>query len=224
MTILSAGIINRVVGDTIDSFEDGNTNEYTFDDTDGSEYNIVDESSVSFSAIDGSKMLEVGLSSSGGTVTYMYSNPGDGLDNYFAKGQEITVYVRQVDNLNRSDIRIAFGMTDSGDYYAADIQWDAFFALRVLKRENSSTVDLANNSAYDLKIDQWYEVVITWDDGTLGGSDNDITISIREGVGGNEVLSSTVNDSTFANVSGIGFLGDRQNEVIYVDYEHLSIA
>jgi hypothetical protein len=67
-----------------------------------------------------------------------------------------------------------------------------------------------------------YVVEITWDDGTLGGSDNDISVEVFDDSGTSLAGPITANDSTFSTEGGIGF-GSNGNSTanFYYDWYRL---
>lgn len=226
MTIISAGIINEAEGPPIiDDFEDGDISEYSVynppNTGDGME--VIDESTVSFSAVNGSKMA---LFDAGeGDNPFYYSHPGDGLPNYFPKGKEVTLYFRK-EVATRTDVSFCFGVEEGSDntsgnnHYRATLQWDAFYGAVLENRNAGSTSAMVNNSNHDLNNGVWYEVVVRWDDGTLGGSDNDITMTVYEGIGGTEVMQLNANNSDHATADGVGWLPQQRDHPVYADYAH----
>jgi len=220
MTLVSAGIINDAGGSAIiDSYEDGDLSEYTYWNEDStSEFVVTDASNLSFPAVDGSNVLEVADS---GSVSYIYSLPGDGLDNYFSKGNTATFYMRQ-ESTTDNRVSFLFGVEDEQNSYWATLQWNRFYGAKIEVQDSSGSTTLANNSNHDLNASTWYELEVTWDDGTLGGSDNDITLNVSEGIDGPTVMTLSVNDSTHAGNSGVGVRAKDKSEILYCDYAHLS--
>jgi hypothetical protein len=149
-----------------------------------------------------------------------------GLANYPAKGSIHNVY-------HRTDAaaaaRTLFGCAgDDANRYMAeiDIEDDAL-ELRSLEAGTDSNLAFTSTS---FATGTWYRVRIIWDDGTLGGNDNDITVEVYDhGTGttpaaGTLVDSVATNDDTHATQTGWGvyWIGlDTAGEHGYSDYAYL---
>ena len=178
---------------TVESFESGNLDAWT-DDTD--QFTIEDESNLSFDAIDGSNVVQ-----STEDNAQIYSDSG--LDNYPSKGTVSEVYFRYDSAV---EVRAYFGYdrsVDEGYMTAMDATADSLLLFRY---DNGSAAFLESVNVYT-SADTWYKIVITWDDGTLGGSDNDITVGVEE-ASGSALDSLSVNDGTYPNQTGVGLRQD----------------
>jgi len=173
----------------LDSFEDQDLAEYS-GDTGG--FSIKNESNLSFSARDGSYVLE---------------NPGDISNGIYsssitaAKGTTINGWVRGTADSLAS---YCFGVgTDTGDCYQArvDINNDDI----LLYDQGDGTI-LAADYSPGVSADTWYRIEVVWDDGSLGGSDNDITMRVFDDSGTQQGDTLSANDSTHANEDGIGVI------------------
>lgn len=221
---MSGGALATSVGTTtnvVDSFEDGNLDEYQGDGDIGGRYTVVDESNLAFSALDGSKLLEIGPFGQG----RIYSKPADGLPNYLEKGQEITFGVRQQGGKD-DDFRFLFGYVDTSNYWDVVLTFDddglqSAFETHELTSgggyvtKDSTAVSYAQNS--------WYELSILRDDGTNGYPDNEIVITLRDGIGGSEMATLQFNSTQFENEAGIAWRGYANDFPIYVDDARLTI-
>jgi len=161
---------------------------------DGNYQNVTPNMSISTSTVfEGSHSLAI-TGKEG--LNYMYSVPGDGLPNYPSKGTQWEFYV----NLNGTSGQLGFffGVGSSGG--------NAYFIQPLGRgmeiRKNSFSTIASNNVAPPSS--GWFRNVITWDDGTLGGSNNDITYEMFD-TSGSSLGSITANDNEHASKSGIGF-------------------
>lgn len=194
-------------GQIIDSFEDGDIAEYV-NGTDN--FQVVDEANVTPAAIDGTMLLEA---TSQGEI-----NSTSGLDNYFSKGETAHVYVYGDTLATDSMLSYTFFGSSSTalDGYALSLtDWSGENVRLIEYTDGSSNIlDTANPSVSDAT---WYRLEITWDDGSLGGSDNDITVDVYDDTDTN-IATVSANDSTHATNSGIGFRG--QEGGWFWDYYH----
>lgn len=203
----SAGVATTSGTVLIDSYEDGNLTEY--DRTD--EFDVFAPSG--FSAVDEANVLR-NHAGQGYSKTYSTS----GLPAYFSKGQRAHAYARASDV--DGSLRVLFGVADSNNNYAAQLLFGSqAIVLSVLDNGAYSTMASASAS---LSADQWYELDIVRDDGTLGGSDNDIGLMISTHPGGSQVGDTlVVNDNTHATASGVGMVGQSNDTAdLYLDYYH----
>jgi hypothetical protein len=195
---------------SIDSFEDQDLSEYSGD---AGSFDIEAEGNVTPNAVDGTYLLE----STGTSNIQIISTSG--LANYFPKGTIAKVYVYSTTN---GDIaRLRFAVQDSGSFYRVELRFNSG-DFTLTKLDSFSATTLATDSqAYSTG--QWYTVQITRDDGTLGGSDNDITAELLDGIDGTSVNTLSANDSTFATEDGIGFRVQKPNAngQFYFDHYHL---
>lgn len=205
------GVASTVAVDIIDSFEDQDLSEYGS----SSGVSIVDEANLSFDASDGSFVLENTPSDGFARIT---SQPGDGLANYFSKGDVAKCAVRTdaAENL----CRVLFGVGGGGNRYLAEYRpGDTNFELSKVVDGTLTTIAIDSSVSYSL--DTWGTITITWDDGSLGGSDNDITLEYDEG--GSTISTISANDSAHATNEGIGFefTSGRSNATFWADWYRL---
>jgi len=179
---------------TIDSFEDENITEYSGDT--GS-FTTTNESTLSWGAPDGSIVVE--KPASAGNFNRIYSTPGDGLNSYFPKGNIGRCHVRADANCEH---RTLFGVEDFNDYYIAEVKYNTGIAIK--KRTGGTLSTPTSDTSVDPTPGTTGEVEIVWDDGTLGGSDNDITVRYIEG-GSQLGPDLTTNDPDHATAEGVGF-------------------
>lgn len=178
----------------VDSFEDNDISEYSGATSD---YATVDDSGLSWTAPDGSYVLE---QQSGASFARIVSESGDGLANYFPKGNTAEADIRS-ETLDGS-LRVIFGAGSVfNSYYAAEVDYGSG-ELRILDRDGGGTLNELASTTLSPSTDTTGTVRIVWDDGTLGGADNDITVSYSEG--GSELDSLSVNDSSHATNEGVG--------------------
>lgn len=187
-------IVSQTAAGIIDSFEDGDISEYSGATAD---FTVSDQANVTPNAIDGSMLLE---SLSQGEI-----NSTSGLANYFSKGEIAHVYCYGAGLVTNAKTSYTFwGSSDTAlDGYSLQFRESAGANVRLLEWTSGTAgaLDTANPTLAD---DTWYRFEITWDDGSLGGVDNDITVDIYDDT---ETLIATVsgNDATHATNTGIGF-------------------
>lgn len=179
----------------VDNFEDSGLSEYTEDTGDFT----VQNSTV----YNGSQALQG--DNTGGPAQIVSTS---GLPAYFAKGEKADVYVRTTAVGTTDTLRGAFlfGASDSNNCYLIDPKFDLDndFGLDVISSGTPTELDL-DYVSNNYKPDTWYRIRVVWDDGTLGGSDNDITATIYESGDSTPLASVTANDSTHSSNDGIGF-------------------
>lgn len=222
---MSGGALATSVGtqiNTVDSFEDGNLDEYQGDGDIGGRYTVVDESSLAFSALDGTQLLEIGTGDTG----RIYSKPIDGLPNYFEKGQEITFGVRQQGGLG-DDFRFLFGYVDTDNYWDTVMTFDATgdgsFEAHELTGGGGGNYERVDSATVSYSQNSWYELSILRDDGTNGYPDGEKVITLRDGIGGSEMATLRFNSDQFENEAGIAWRGYLNSFPIYVDDARLTI-
>lgn len=181
---------------TVDSYEDGDIGEYSGDT---SVFSVVDESNLSFAAIDGSKVLEAASGSTG----EIYSTSG--LANYFPKGAISDLYLRLGSSFD-SAFRIWFALADTDNFYMVNIVAGDEHKLFV---NDAGTFSSLASDATDPVLGEWVRVRLVRDDGTLGGSDNDLVVQVftddtGNGAYDNRIVNITANDSTHTTADGIG--------------------
>lgn len=138
-----------------------------------------------------------GLWNDGSSASYIYSNEGDGLGQYFSRGQTFNLWkYTQWASFRITQLYGLLGVPGSDDWYTA--QWDpsnGTLELRVY--ENGSQTNSYSTSAPDSTAGTWYDFEIQWAD------DDTHTITITED-SGTEVASLTATDATHAGNAGIG--------------------
>jgi hypothetical protein len=203
------------IGEVIDSFADSDISEYSGET---SYFSVVDEANVTPDAIDGSTLLE-----SSATGRRIYSTSG--LANYYAKGDGTLVLYYYVDGgPDNVEFRPQYGLADGDNHYEIRVSDGGPFDILLFENGSfSSTV--ADTSNYpSLSADTWYRIELTWDDGTLGGSDNDHTVTLFEDATDTQLGGTpSGNDGTLASADGIGWRHrNADNETVYADYAHYS--
>lgn len=202
MTLISAGIINATADTTtVDSFEDSDYDEYSVTSGSSSNFETIDESSVSFSAIDGSKIHHF-IAGFGGTTQRLISTSG--LPNYPTKGDRFECYLRSTGS---NEASFLFGVTDDSNYYRFTVGWNAD-QVTLFNNDDGDETSIGF-SGVTLPTDTWIRCEVTWDDGTLGGSDNDITVAVIDNSDDSTIATvGPVNDATHAAATGVGFDGN----------------
>jgi hypothetical protein len=189
----------------IDSFEDQDMTDWT------------DASSFTFTNDTPSGGGSVCLDVDG--YSKMKSEPGAGLDNYFPKGDVAYFYIKW-DTTVRDFPEVRFGLSSDDECYAVTFDSSGV----VLEDYTGGSATTLASASESWAVNQWYEIRVTRDDGTLGGSDNDIDVDIREGAGGTSVATLSANDSTHASSEGVGifnnFAGSGSESIRY-DFFHL---
>lgn len=189
-------IVSTTTGTIIDSFERTSLDHYT-GDTGG--FQISDESNVTPNSIDGTRLLEC-------TSGVSEINSTSGLNNYFAKGEVAHAYVYGANLVtNGASAFTYFGSSGTElDGYAIDIRESTGGNVRLIEWSSGSS-NILDTADPTLSDDTWYRIEITWDDGSLGGSDNDITAEVYDHGASSLIATVTGNDSTHATNTGIGF-------------------
>jgi hypothetical protein len=209
----------------IDSWEGGDLADYP-EVNDG--FDVV--TGDSGGAFDGTAYLQQPGPEDG--LSYIASAPGDGLSNYFPKGTEarLLFWSEDTDSAKR---KMLFGVPDPADAdncYVAEFYRDRGGTDRVLRlRERSggseSPLGATTIGTSDLADKTWYSLRVTWDDGTLGGSDNDITVTLVQAPAGSATTLATVgpiNDATYAGNEGVGVWANNPDNVeTRFDYYHI---
>lgn len=140
-----------------------------------------------------------------------------GLANYFAKGNIANYYMKWPTTVGGFP-GPRWGCTSDTEGY--EIEWDGSTCSIIDRTDSSTTTPIGSFSA-TASAGTWYKFHIEWDDGTLGGTDNDIRIDIRDFDDGNTILgSTTVNNASHAANNGIGIRMNSNNDVRW-DYFHL---
>lgn len=148
---------------------------------------------------------------------------GNGLGAYPQKGDIFKLYVR-VTSATAGNNRIKYGAADTDNCYHIEVDYgnDRF---RLLK-DVSGSVDTVFGSVTGVgfSTDTWYEVELTWDDGSLGGTEDDMTVSLADMSSDTGLGSATGNDSDYASEGGViasAWVGNA-GEDKFVDYWHIT--
>jgi hypothetical protein len=191
MTLLSAGITTGTTG--IDGFEDQDLSEYR--------NTTVDMAGFSTTAFEGTYSHDP--SAEAGPLS-IYSLPGDGLANYPSKGTGFDIYIYPT-AADAGRWAVLFGAADENNHYRA---WTnnvgSSGGLFIQKVDGGSVTDLATDFSVSYTAGQWFRIRVVWDDGTLGGSDNDLTATLFDTTDGSQVAEISANDATFATNDGVG--------------------
>lgn len=189
-------IVSPTTETIIDSYERASLDHYVGDTA---AFQISDETAVTPNAIDGTRLLEC-------TSGVNEINSTSGLSNYFAKGNVAHVYTYGASLVTSvKSSQIYFGSSDTElDGYALNIRESGGANLRLIEWSSGSS-NILGTANPTLADDTWYRVEITWDDGSLGGVDNDITIDVYDHNASTLLATLTGNDATHAAKTGIGF-------------------
>lgn len=188
MSAITESSVELLIVDDFEQYDDTTTILDNYDETDGSTPEVVDESTVAHSAISGTQMLE-----HSGSGMRIVSTPGDGLDNYFGKGETIKYYVyEQNQEDTNTQIRNHFGLENTSNYYDIRLAFttsetDDPFAMYSVGGANY----LDSYGPDILPREEWLEIEIDW------GSDDVITATLTRDAGNGETiatLSATNND------------------------------
>lgn len=205
----------------VDSWEDGDIAEYSVQ---VGNWDVVDEANVTPDARHGSNMLRA--PSDGATdPSELFSVDGDGLDYYPVKGDVIKCLGQtDTDDLGMNIFFFGCDANSPSDTHY-ELRVDHKFGNLIINETSGGTVNKLQEKNIDTDPDTWYRVRIEWDDGTLGGSDNDIRVFLVDGTTEEVVATLDVNDSTHATSSGIGFKAKNQDEgaTLFFDYSHAEV-
>lgn len=201
-------------GSVIDDFEDqdlagwsGSTDEYSF------------AGSTTVPVPHGSWVLQADP----GTFSSVISSTS-GLPAYPSKGDRFRAYFRTPDATASISMFQGFGYVDLDNTYKAKLRWGADKLELISTTGGVGTIIASTSVAW--ASNQWYALTVTWDDGTLGGADNDITIDVDEydpaTDGYTHLTEIGANDATHATNTGV-FLSAYTPDGItqYVDHFHL---
>lgn len=146
-------------------------------------------------------------------------NSTSGLPAYFAKGERIRFYAKQ--KTEKTISYFYFGLTDGSNNYRLELEFDQD-DIDLVSEVAGSTSLISSSASVTYSLDKWYRVEVTWDDGTLGGADNDISIELIDPADDSVLQSTSTNNSDHASATGIGWgcgssAGSRES--LY-DYAH----
>lgn len=209
---------------TVDDFEDQDLSEWTAELGVVSDWSYASETEVPVPS--GTYALKT---NPGNADCYLYSNSGDGLPNYISKGSRFRVYFRTQDATANHNYFFIFGHQDIDNRYSVEIRWGP---QRVELEKHISGI--ASHIApavtgVSWESNQWYVLTVTWDNGTLGGVNGDITAVVNEydvasATIGTEIASVTGNDTSpeLQNNTGVALYSYTPNGVAqYIDNFHL---
>lgn len=209
-TSSSTATLNDITYVTItvmDSFEDEDIAEYDVGDT-------VDYSFVTSPTIDG----DVALQANSDFATDEWGDSGGGLPAYFPNGTPGVFYVRRSDN---SGVYRQYFASDSvtGEYWYVELDWDNDSVDLIRNADDTKRYDDASIS---LGAGTWYELVITRDDGSLGGPEGGIHVDIRNYDTNTSLATLFTIATDFASQEGIGWAKGVNTGagVYYLDYFH----
>lgn len=121
-------------------------------------------------------------------------------------------------NGNYHMLWVMFGVQSSNTYYQVRAGYDSV-GLQLYRWDSGSSNWLAGNSTSVHSINEWNYFDVTWDDGTLGGSQGDITVDGYDSAD-NAVVSISANDTNYAS-GGIGYeanVDTNNSGTLYTDY------
>lgn len=136
-----------------------------------------------------------------------YSADGDGLPNYFSQGETFRGWVR-IDDANVNGAGFIYGWEATNDWFRVFLQGESNDVEVYRKDANDS-----NNTVLDISItngvnaDTWYEIKLTWHDGSASGfsqGDHEVDILDTNGDSIDTDLPATGNDTHNANETGVG--------------------
>lgn len=212
MTLISAGIVNAADRTVIDDFEDtpilGDWTNVGGDEsaTTNSRYIQSGSQAVLFSAFED---------------VYLANDSGRN----YAKGEGDLFIYRNNASGATDQSWYRFGAQDNANSYFVDVDSNNS-EFRIAKEVSGTTTELAANTSLTIPGDDMVEVKVTWDDGTLGGSDGDITARLRN-VATDTVLDTlTTNDteSTLQDNVYVGLVAQGMTDVVGVDWISKEVA
>lgn len=208
MTVLSAGIINAAGVAVIDNFDDGLDAAWTGETGSfGQDTTTVYEGAGSVTTTGASDLLDI------------RATPADGLPNYFAHGDRMRVYTRYSGSSTTNDFHyIYFSFADSSNWWRIELRFDADSLDLTLNDGNTASEEGSVTATFPFQT--WLEVQITRDDGSWGGTANDITIVVTDTSDGTEVASLTTNNSTHQSNDGLGHRVQQIDNPTNADYQH----
>lgn len=201
--------VSPITETIIDDFERSTLDHYVGDTTG---FEIRDESTVTPNAINGTRLLEC-------IQTVEEINSTSGLANYFSKGETAIVYVYGETLVTNAESAFTFFGSSSTtlDGYAVDVRESGGANIRLLEWSSGSS-NILDTSDPTLADATWYRLEITWDDGSLGGADNDITVNVYEHDTDTNIATVSANDATHATNTGIGFRSNAGG--VFWDFYH----
>ncbi|MFD1515119.1 hypothetical protein [Halomarina rubra] len=153
------------------------------------------------------------------------SYSGDGLPAYLPKGNRLRTYLTpQNINANGPKVSIYIGREgpDEGYYGLLEFHNDVGQLTRADGDGTFNNLQGSTATSEAFSVGTTYEISYTWDDGTLGGSDGDLTFEVKNDDTDTVVLTLTGNDSTWDGNAGfrVYFWGDMSNNPLVWDWMH----
>lgn len=182
----------------IDDFEDQDSDEYSF--------SIGDSSLVAYvTSPVWNGTYALGMTAN--NEVYMYSQPGDGLDNYFDTGETVSVWHYAPSGAGDGDeFRWAVQSGSPGSHYAIQFNYNQS-SYRIYKNPQGVLTEFGT-----LEYDVWEEAQITW------LSDGSIDVTVYDHTGSQKV-SGSATDSSYSD-GGVGWrvTSNDDNQERYFDY------
>jgi len=158
--------------------------------------NTSSESIVSSPVFEGSFALEC----VNGMNRIVLSEPGDGLANYIEKGTVHEWYW----NLDGNNGQPYWIVGADGQNEWLHVTADGKNNTMAIRTFIAGSFGSYNTNGVTPPSSGWFKNELTWDDGTLGGSDDDFRWEMYD-TSGSSLGTITLNDSTFASNKGHGF-------------------
>lgn len=163
------------------------------------------------------------LESTGFDQTYL----AVGGDRQYAKGEGTLYFHFRAGTGDSIAPWFRFGAADNNNSYYVVADSDSG-VVAIAKETSGTTATLTENTTVTITGEDWHEAAITWDDGTLGGSNGDITYTLTNLDTATEVDTLSANDTTSAlqtNVyPGLVTQGFATGEAQYTDYIVKAVA
>lgn len=172
----------------------------TFDSWDGSNYSGDTSmfTSVSSPAVSGSALGNVSDED-----YYHEIVSTSGLSNYPAKGNRFEIYVQGDTLSSKCDVYMLFGAADGSNMYRARLKLSGGY-MWLEEQSSGSSSDLAEGGVdWAFSENTYYKLEVTWDDGSINGTDNEITMTVYDQDGTDPQSISAV-DNTHAGNTGWG--------------------
>ncbi|MWG34815.1 hypothetical protein [Halomarina oriensis] len=151
------------------------------------------------------------------------STSSGSLPAYFSKGQVLRQYVRpSTVGSGGSRYSLWFGWEGSNTGYTAQLQFDNDRA-RVIREDGDGTAsEFADTSGIGMTSGDFVELEVDWRDGTNGGTDNDIVVTVSDYASASVLFTHTENDETWAGNAGfrLYFFGGVSSAPTTIDYMH----
>lgn len=164
---------------------------------------------------EGDFALEIDDGASGDII---YSEPGDGLDYYPEKGDQLACLLNDVASEDgetyRPEVFIAFKEDNGSNGYGVRIDSDSnSFQIR---KHVEGSADVESGESVSIASNEWYWIEIEWHDGSGSESNNEIVGRLFEidaeetpfnlpSDKGSELASFSTNDVDFADNRGVAF-------------------